>query len=668
MDNLFLQGYAVRLLLEASVVDGDPGDGERYYCLECGFSDSADQVRFQVGKRTTFPTLGLLSVDTTESISSEQSASLNFNGASEVAQQLLSVVRPMDRLRIEISRGKGWSVAFDGFVSGISSRVLSNSDSYRATVSLAAQGLWKVMVQNWFNWMAAVQPGYDLFYTKQGQSLFKTLSTNAMGGHEIVREFVDTALSLSKLKTREGIIKAGAFFEFGTGWEWQTAFSLAYPMPSETLSNMRGSLATIIQTMSQPDVHECFCTYRTINGREKPTIVFRPRPWPGPEGDDVNWKSLTAHRLVNEPAARSISSTRNDSQHPNVFHWAQGSATTTGFTAYETKILYGSWVDSRSLYRYGYASRPVAPTMTPLTKIGQEKQAQFLGYVNDLVKRLAVQEAPLPELWNRTVQLPLRPGIRAGDVVEEYSMGAAWTGYVSSVQHHVGADPWSGATTLSLIRCYPCTVEDYPNKVRSLVEIAYRPYVVDDSNGAADSATVKAAIKMPMDLTNPAATPVKGVNYGAGIIAAANTRGVPPWVLAHIMQNESSMGTLSHPDAAGIMQFREATANDLNSQGYDKPFSYAIAAKDPAVSLDAAAWYVAKNKRTLDANMPITYSEEYKWAWAMRAYNKGLTDTLKVGFANNWSFPANDQQRPEFGRYWGPDAVLGGQAKFGGLK
>lgn len=673
MAKYFSPRVSFQVLLEASILDSDPNDAKRYYKLEAGFGGVEKTCKYSAKDssgtlKSSAPLLGVTALDTSESITSEQTANLVFNGSAVLAVDLAKRVRPMDRLRVTINRGNGNTLAFDGFISGITTKASSSPEGYSTQFTLSAQGLWKFMLQSWFNWSGAIQPGYDVFQTEAGKSLWKTLSVAKLDAQDIIRAFIETALAMAELKTKEGVIKPGTFFELGTGKEWKSAFGLSYPLPANTLQTMRGPLAQIIQTMTQPDIHECFCTYRLKDGVGKPTIIFRERPFPGKENDDTNWLALAVHRLKSEPAAKTISASRNDSQHPNAFHWAQGSTTTTGLSQLETKILYGCWVDDLSLKRYGYAARPVAPSLTPLTAVGKDEQPKFLGYVQDIVQRLAYQDAPLPETWNRTIQVPLRPGIRPGDALEEYSTGRAWTGYVVGVQHRLSADPWQAYTTVTMIRCLPCAFEEYPAKVRSLVKIVYRPYYTPNVSGAADPKTVLAARKLPFDPTIPAAAPVAGINYGAGIITAAKARGVPSWVVAQTLKSESGFGVMAAEGAAGIMQFRKTTANDLNSQGYDKPFSYEIAEKDPAASLDAGAWYLAKMKRELDKAMPSIYDDNYKWSWAMRAYNKGLTNTLNTGRDNNWAFPDSDKATNEYKNYWGPDAAQRGQAQFGVLQ
>lgn len=675
MGALYLPGYALRLLLEASVVPSDPGDDTRYYKLEAAMDSGAARCRYSAKDssgtlRSSTPTLGLKLIDTNETLGSDQNAMLAFNGGAELAKDLVERTRSMDRLRIELTSGTGWRLAFDGFLTASARRSMSAPEHFSSEITLSAGGLWKFLAQSLFNWQGAIQPGYDVFLTPAGNNLFKKLAEHqTMPGQEIIRAFIETALSLVELKTGEGLIQPGKFFTFGTGKEWQSAFDIGYPMPAKTLPTWRGTLAGMIQLMAQPDIHECFATYRSVDGRERPTIIFRPRPFPGAEGDDAGWEALTVHTLKDEPAAKTIMANRNDGQHPNAFHWAQGSSSDSSFTDYEQKILRGFMVDSRSLKRYGYAARPVTSTMPPLSQIQKDQRGKFVDTVQDIMQRIAYQEAPLPELWTRTIQLPLRPGIHAGDVVEEYSSGVPWTGYVSTVHHRLTADPWGGSTNIGMVRCLQCTAKDYPKKVRALVAIEFKKYTAPTVSGAADAATMQLSRKTPIDTNNPAAQPVANVPWGKGILEAAKARGVPPWVLAHACHIESAFGT--HPntiDKGGMMQFTRTTANDLNNQGYDKPFNFEIAKSDPERSLDAAAWYLAKIRKQVDGQMPSNLDDNAHWAWTLYGYNRGPSAALVDGMAQGWEFSAADKATTQHSIYWGLGPVQQARAQFGGLQ
>ena len=103
MSDLYVQGYATRILLEASLVHGDKGDDARYYKLEAAMDASAKECTFSTVERTYAVDLGAMSVETIETLASEQGAVLTFNGAAEVAREVLKRARPMDRLRVEVA-------------------------------------------------------------------------------------------------------------------------------------------------------------------------------------------------------------------------------------------------------------------------------------------------------------------------------------------------------------------------------------------------------------------------------------------------------------------------------------------------------------------------------------------------------------------------------------
>ena len=668
MASLYYKGYAVRLLLEASCVDGDSVDGSRYYKLEAAMRDGGKACAYSAkgssgAVQTSNPILALRSVDTGESLSSDQTATLTFNFGSEMARDLSERIRPMDRLRVEFTNGGAWLLAFDGFVSVDVRRATSTPDSYSGDVTIQAQGLWKFLSQSWFNWQGAIQPGYDVFLTSAGDNLYRRLAQYAsLPGEDIIRAFIETALSLSKLKTSEGLIQPGGFFEFGTGTDWASAFDIAYPMPAKTLPSWRGPLVGLIQMMAQPDIHECFCAYQKVSTRERPTIIHRPRPFPGKDGDDAGWNALVVHNLANEPASRTIMANRTDAMHPNAFHWAQGAASDSGLKDYEQKILHGFMLDERSLGRYGYSARPVSSTMPPITTVPTDKRGKFLDRVQEIMERIAYQEAPLPELWTRTIQLPLRPGIHPGQIVEEYSMGRCWTGYVSTVHHRLNADPWAGMTTIGLVRCYPCTAKEYPAKIRALTRISFKPYTAKAVCGAYESEDVKTARVTPIDPDKPALKPKDGIPFGTAISNHAKAYGIPPWVLAHNCRAESGFGTKAG-NGGGIMQFTKTTADGLNALGYGKPFSYAKAQSDPEASLDAAAWYIAYcNKK-----VPASLDETRRWAWTLYGYQQGPTALSTDGPAQGWNFTPSQSSSDEAKNQWGLPAITKGKSQYGGL-
>lgn len=672
MTKLHLKGYAVRIFLEASLVHGDKADDARYYRLEAATDASARECVFSTVERTYETDFGVRGIDTVETLSSEQGATITFNGGAEVAREVIKRARPMDRLRIEITNGSGWKLAFDGFLSAMAKRMMSAPEQYGNDITINAGGLWKLLAQSWWNWQGVIQPGYDVSLTDAGKNLNEWLSRHhKLPAEQIIRAFIEAGLSMIELSTAEGKIQPErggkyGFFQWGSGNDWKSAFSLAYPMPYNTLPSWRGPLVGMIQMMAQPDIHECFCTYRDDGVVERPTIIFRPRPFPGKPGDDDGWKALTVHKLENEPSAKTVMAMRNDGQHPNAFHC--GSSSDSGLKDLEQKILRGTVVDMRSLKRYGYASRPVASTLPPLSQVHKDDRGQFIDDILEVMTRIAYQEAPLPEMWTRTIQLPLRPGLHPGDVLEEYSEGVPWTGYISTVRHSFAADPWRGSTTVGVVRSLQCTAEEYPDKVRELVAIEFKPYVVPSIAGAADQNMVRTAICHPVNPAVASQQPVANVPWGRAFMDAAAARGVPAWALAHMGHIESRFGAVSAPQALGFMQFLPGTANDLNNQGYDKPFSAAIAARDPERSIDAAAWYLAQQRKTVDRFCPATLSDDERWAWAVYGYNQGLGVDASRPISSGWQFSPADKALTEYRIYWGPGAMQQAKATFGGLK
>jgi hypothetical protein len=695
LTNVYYRGYAVRILVEASKIQGDAHDKARDYRLEVGMGAGNDssscRLTYQAatGKLTTIrPVLSVGQLDTTESISSVQSANLNLSGASEVAALLRDRILPMDRVRIEITNGTEWRLAFDGFVSSESYRASSTPDSVSASFSISCSGLWKLLQQSWFNWHGVIEPGYDMKVGSEGQKLFVKFGKEpVMPPQEVIRYFIEAALALVKLETSDGRIGANGFFSLGSGKLWQSAFDIAYPLPVATLPSWKGPLSGLIQELAQPDIHECFVSYRKIGEREKPVLVFRPRPYPGagpkkkddPDvvsapteqdsqemmaGDDANWKALPLHRIKDEPLAKSVMHQRSDHTHPNAFHWSNSSSD-TAIKEYEQKLRYGYRIDTKSLDRFGYSARPVASTLPSISFVPEGSRKPFVDKMARLVERIAYQEACIPYLWSRTVQLPLRPGIHPGEVVEDWSLGVPWTGYVSTVEHRIAANPWTGQTTLTMVRCIQCKAEDYPSKMRSHVAIEHRSYVATNFAGAASDEETRASQRNPSLVAESYA----GVPYGRAILFSAAAYGIPPWVLAHVASAESGFG--SHPQTAergGIMQFTTQTANGLNQAGYPKPFNRSKAVADPELSIDAAAWYLSTLNKRITSAMPIMMTDTQKWAWTIYGYNRGGSAAVSHGKDTNWTFTAEDKATPQYKNEWGPEAVDKGKATYGRLQ
>jgi hypothetical protein len=680
---LFVKGYAVHVLVEASLVDTDPLDKTRYYKLDATIgSDLVAKVcslttKAADGKDTTLKVpLAVTGVDTSEALTSDQSAGITFSGASVVATALKDRVRCMDRVRIELTDGKEWSLGFDGFVNQESSKLTSTNDRYSTSFSISASGLWKFLSQSWFNWQGAIQPGYDFATTKAGDTLFRKLAENpSQPAQNIIKLFINAALGIVKLKTAEGQIRPGKFFEFGIGTDWTSAFDLAYPLPVTTLPTYKGPLSGIIGELAQPDIHECYATYRKFGDTWKPTIIFRPRPYPGGPGDDAGWKALKVNKIKDGPVGKTIMDSRNDGQHPNAFHWSGSSASDAGLTEFQMKLLHGFKVDQRSIDRYGYSARPVGSTLPPLSMVKKDNFTPYITTIQNLMLRVAYQEAPMPELWTRTIQVSMTPGIHVGEILEDWSTGVPWTGYVSTVSHRIHADPWGASTNIGMVRCVQCEAKDYPDIVRGLVQIETRQYVVANTGGAKSLDGVKSAQRGAIDST--CAQPVAGFPFGTGIIKAAHNYGVPPYVLAQVIKCESSYGmNKTHPGGGGgigIAQFLASTANGLNAMGYPNTFNSSLAASNDCLSIDAAAWYLSYLMKRI-ATAGLTFSNSFPdpesqfYAWVLYAYNKGEGNATTQGPAQAWAFSPIQRAFVEWKTYWSPFQVKNASMAFAGLK
>lgn len=710
MPNVFHRGYAVRFILEAATLPDAPLDENRYYKVDATVAEDAVDGVAQVlqggpnGETLTRLPVALRMLETRDDLNSQQAATLFLAGGSPLAELLRQRVRNMDHLRIELSMGTGWRLAFDGFVSMSQRTLRSGAAVYANDLTIQGRGTSMILDQSWFNWQGAIRPAEDVFTGAAGQSLYQQLTAKAsMTAPELIKAFLSAGTGILKVRAGDEPIFPGDFFEFATGGDFQSAFDTAYPFPAMTYVSYQGPLWGLVRELAEPDLHECFFTYRDNgSGREKPTLIFRPRPFPGAVGDDGGWKALPVHTLdASRPVAKSIMAERQATPHFNAFHWACAEADSS-FGDQGSKMLFGFWVDQHSIDRYGYAAKPVATMLPPLGAVGDKKKP-WIDTMQKLVERVAYQEAPMPELLSRSLQLPGWFGVHPGEVLEDYSDGEPVTGYLSTVSHRFTASPFTVVTTLGVVRAYPSTAETYPDRVRRIVDIQRVPYVVGTANGSAPDQQLAAVqtAKPPANCACAGTHPsMPNVPYGQLIVQSAKAKGLPPWVLAHLLRCESSIGAnpgMNTPGASGdlgIAQFTPIAVKDLYNLGYRNadgsafthPLVTDLAAAqgngvlDPCLAIPAAAHYLQFiSGKVRDAGLYQdlaavgggyaggTFLEDSLYAWTLYGYNRGWPTALLNGKDQHWVFSQADRAFQQFLTYWGNAAVQNGRATFGGL-
>jgi hypothetical protein len=698
MSPIYHRGFAVRFLLEASVLDEDPLDKDRYYSVDATIAEDIVQgvstvVLQSSGKRSTFRMkTGARAVETKEDVDSRMTASLFFNSNSEVANAIRDRVRHMDHLRVEISDGTGMRVAFDGFLDAESGNKTSSPNSYRTEFTVSACGIMQVLNQSWFNWQGAVQPAEDIFTQGAGTTLYQKLANGmSMEAQDIIKAFLSAGSGIIKVKAGQDPIFPGDFFLFGEGDNFKSAFELAFPYPALVYQNYSGPLWGLIADLADPDIHECFFTYTAdaASGREKPTLFFRPRPIPGGPGDDARWKALPVFKIGDgTPAAKMIAEEKRSNPHPNAFHWASADSD-VAWDDQASKMVFGFWIDKHGINRYGYSAKAVASRLPPLGSIDKPHKA-WTDQIHDIVERVAWQEAVLPNLTTRTMHMALRPGLRAGCILEDHTGTKPVTGYITSIGHRVQADPFMAVTTVGVTRCFQATAEEYPDKVRATVDIVHKNYVEGTTAGSASPAVVQSTQKATPPANCSCATPaasMPNVPYGKAIVDNAKLYGIPPWILAHVLRCESSIGSLAAMNTPGpsgdlgIAQFTPIAVADLYNQGYRNEdgsvFTYPSDLLDPCKSIRACAFYLSfiagKIKAAgliadlIAANNRIVNGHVVLYAWTAYGYNRGWPLAQLNGHAQGWLFSNADKVFVQYKNYWGFDAIQGGSNSFGGL-
>lgn len=465
-------------------------------------------------------TLGLVSLRTQETMQNH-GASLSLL-VGEVGASLRKRILPHDLLRVEIfdASTRTWRCAFDGHLVNIQWSKQSDPGSYHWRMDISAQGLQKIFSEQWLDWQSMVRATDTKGFNpaSKGFSFFKELADvkGDLPISELVKKFiigaVDQFLEFGVRGQRAG---NGRTFQVASNLadpkvaarDWQTAWNVfIFPTQSWYLQ-ARGAIWGLLAGLSEPDVHEFFISYdrdgSATEFREIPTIVFRPRPWPGPPAravtakvngdpvdDDSLWRDLDV--LITGlpgslPAAFSVGTSRNDSVRSNHFFISlAGAADTSPNDLSFTRTALGFRVDEGLVKRYGFSSRQVS-----LGNYLQRMDNYYFFILPSLLDRVAWQEAPLPFLLDQTRSFPLIPGVHVGSVLQDHSesQDAPTTGYIISVAHSISGNGKSlrAETVIGTTRAIEgVTAEGYPAAVRKLVDLKNVSFVsaseVDKAN------------------------------------------------------------------------------------------------------------------------------------------------------------------------------------------
>jgi len=491
----------------------------------------------------TSGTLGLVSLRTQETFQGH-GASLSLL-LGPIGDALRHKIRPHDLLRVELfdSETMHWRCAFDGHLANIQWTRQGDAGSYRWRMDVSAQGLQKTFSEQWLDWQSIIQAlnSKNSPYGK-GWSFYQQLTS--MKANMPVSDLLDVFVTGSVNQFLEFGVR-GQLAGFGSTYQtaknvpdeavaardWQTAFNLVVLATGDWYLQQRGAIWGLFMGLVEPDVHEFFITYaqdpNSSDYQEIPTVVFRPRPWPGPAAKDVNadispkvdddslWRTLdvaVAGTPDGFPAALSVTTSWNDAVRPNSFLLSFAGASDgspNGLTA--DKVFLGFLVDRNLVARYGFSSRQVS--------IGQyiQTEADYIQKIlPQVLDRVGWQEAPLPFLLDQSRSYPLWPGIHPGMVLEDHSesQSSPTTGYVISVSHTLTASEKGlhAETSVGTTRALEgVTADGYPSAVRDLVKLEKVLYTT-----APEVATPFRLHMDPVHSQPGAVKPVGGVSPASG--------------------------------------------------------------------------------------------------------------------------------------------------------
>jgi hypothetical protein len=634
------EGLHVSVLIESTFIESDT-ERSRAYRLEVDSASGSVLHLDATGGKVLRGASGLFALETNESLEA-QTARLVF-APSPMARQVFTRMEPQDHLRIALSDGRRTSVVFDGFISSFEENLTLQPQGVQAGFTVEGQGLRKILDQAIFNWQSSMSPSDDVGFSADGQTLYEKLQGDGRKPQEIIQAFLESGFArVMKLEIGDQRLALGSWFKLASGRDWSCAYGTKYPLAYQLIFQAwGGSLWSLFTQLAEEGLHECFITYQGDPGKEQPTLVFRPRPFPGPEGDDEAWKALPIWKLGSEgaPAATAILRSRNDQHRANAFHWAWSGFTDRGATAFAAKAQFGWYADLSAVGRYGFAARQVTTQLMP-SGGGDDVQLQaYLDGVEALLKRVAYQDAPLHHLEVHSRAYPLVLGPRPGMVVEDWSGGVPTTGYVASVSHHLRfeVERVEATTHFGLIRALVgVTAEAYPSAVRGKVNLERVSYLKPRAMQAAQdgaSAPPRAQTKGPADAS--------GIPFATTIRAAASKHSVPPAVLAAILKQESGFNRSArnpNSSAAGIAQFLETTADDLGRRGCLNPDGTPFRATDrmdAEKSIHAASWYLDDIAKQLKAH-GFPKDHPAFWSWVAYGYNQGPGTASTNGPQLHW--------------------------------
>jgi hypothetical protein len=613
-----------------------------------------------------------------------QSGSVSL-AMNEITKHLAEKIRTMDRMRLVLRHplvpDREW-LLFDGPIK--SARLSRQAGSgFSNTLNLQAGGLPMILGGATFNWQGFVHPSADLLRGVVGTTLYERMCKSALPTHLLVKEFIQAtilqtmAIYLGDWKRATGI-PIDEYVQFSEKF-WHSIDNAALPIPWPILQQQTGqSFWTLVQRIAEPFLHEIFCGYelRAGDSLEHPVLIHRPLPFPGmgPGSEidrDGEWRALPVYRVgYDAPSFDMVEEEISMAQAPTVIHWAPSGAADHSKQIAESKLLYGYMLSESLIQRYGFHSVAVTSRVAPIAP-GTDPQ-DAVKWSKRCLEHYGRQFLPLSLMRSRQYAAPFIP-IRPGQVFEDWSAGATMercvTGYCTGSSFSLSAsrDGIQMRSDIQVERCiWGTDAANYPDAHRALVsDIRFQEYAGPQTS-AQPPVMTDLAPPLPEGKT-PRKVQDAATKYEDDIKAAAKRSGIPAWVIAHVLTNESQMGTYLNSNAdKGIAQLVNA-AQQLVANGYHNPDGslWKIADRgDPKKSIYACAEYLRWGMDQLQA--PALASGD-KWSYVVRTYRWGANGTNIFGNANNWTFPGTDASEEDFRRYWSPDGMGKGLQRWGYL-
>ena len=694
----------LKLSIVASVVPESKLDKGRWYHFSAGIGSSAGDTNCATltydngGKSASVSgASGLISCSASDSLGG-QSCSLRFPQAG-LMTLLLPRLRPMDRVRVSVVvPGRSEWLVFDGLIRTVRSSRRAGS-GWSAEVTINASGIDTVLSGAVFNWQGMVHPDSTIMKSPTGKTLAESLQKSAVPPHKVAQIFIESAVnSAMGIKIGDPDNSSGLsvldyiLFPLADSSQWSSWPDTAYPLPWPLIASQSGSTFWgIAQMIAEPNLHELFVGYREqateasstggAPGPLRPTLVHRPRPFPGREEWDSYWKALKVVKVGGRHGTNvmGVDDSLSMDRHANCFHWAGLGLGDHSTEAFFSKLFFGWSASFELVNRYGYSSVGVSSKVAPIAP--GEDLKNFMKFSKEHLQHYAFQEAIHSLARTRSMDAPFLP-VRPGEVIEDHTLGSDTpnivTGYVVSTDFslRVSGDSIAMSMGAQIDRSLRGTDADgYPALVRSLLsDLTFHTYAGQGVGEPGKHPAVDATFKPPpapavvrVDLPAYITTPIK---------AASVRQSIPAWLIAHVLHNETAFGRFWGTDEAtakkkGIAQITSGAVLGLQTLGYLNTNGTGFMGADRAdiaKCIHACAAYLKQMQveiETMPGGFPAD-GESY-YSWVCRSYRWGSTAARALAASTGWKWPAAGEAYPDYARYWSPDGVEKGRKAWGYL-